>query len=628
MSPFGAIMDDNFSENYGPDLKTIRVFVQACNQILSNGPLAEILASDSYSNNRKATTEKYDQFFCTCRPLSPRPFFLSAPPTLAGICRVHSRCSSFGTLYELQKGQQQRETPSANNMLILDEDSPTRPSFMGGFLKLSKKHVTPDSASSKKSKPPHNWSYSVNIVLVEAKDLLLAEPQHSISVGPPDTFVRFKLGVDKYKSKIVPKTYQPKWLEQFDMHMFDEQQNTLEIMVFDKRKDCCIGKCNVNLSLLEREKTHHEWYDLFECTNNNSIGSINVIVGKIFLLISISGQQSPVLSSPLSINSEDSGSVDDGKLNLDQRLLRRRYTWMNSHEDVQDIGILTVKAQGLAAADIGVSISTTGKSDPFCVLELVNARVQTHTEYKTLSPEWNKAFFFNIRDINAVLEVTVFDEDPNKKVEFLGKIAVPLLRRSLKMTSGEKKWFALKDRKLQRRAKGKIQMQFDLIWNSIRAAIRTVNPKERKYMYQEEKFKRQIFMRNAMRVKSIIMEVVDISSFVQSCWSWESPARSVISFIIFLLATYFFELYMVPIVLLIFFIRGYMYRSVVESLKTKNAGLEEYYADSDSDDDQTTVDDKEEKLGIKQRLIAVQDTLTMVQNALDYIASTIERVKK
>ena len=42
------------------------------------------------------------------------------------------------------------------------------------------------------------------------------------------------------------------------------------------------------------------------------------------------------------------------------------------------------KAEGLAAADLG------GKSDPFCVLELVNARLQTQTEYKTLNPEWGK----------------------------------------------------------------------------------------------------------------------------------------------------------------------------------------------------------------------------------------------
>lgn len=33
-----------------------------------------------------------------------------------------------------------------------------------------------------------------------------------------------------------------------------------------------------------------------------------------------------------------------------------------------------------------------GKSDPFCVLELNNDRLQTHTVYKNLSPEWNKVF--------------------------------------------------------------------------------------------------------------------------------------------------------------------------------------------------------------------------------------------
>lgn len=33
-----------------------------------------------------------------------------------------------------------------------------------------------------------------------------------------------------------------------------------------------------------------------------------------------------------------------------------------------------------------------GKSDPFCVLELNNERLQTHTVQKNLNPEWNKAF--------------------------------------------------------------------------------------------------------------------------------------------------------------------------------------------------------------------------------------------
>ena len=46
------------------------------------------------------------------------------------------------------------------------------------------------------------------------------------------------------------------------------------------------------------------------------------------------------------------------------------------------------KAKGLASADLG------GKSDPFAVVELCNDRVATHTEYKTLSPTWQKVFQF------------------------------------------------------------------------------------------------------------------------------------------------------------------------------------------------------------------------------------------
>jgi len=44
----------------------------------------------------------------------------------------------------------------------------------------------------------------------------------------------------------------------------------------------------------------------------------------------------------------------------------------------------------LKSADIG------GKSDPYCVLELVNQRLQTHTQYKTLSPDWGKVFVLSV----------------------------------------------------------------------------------------------------------------------------------------------------------------------------------------------------------------------------------------
>lgn len=39
---------------------------------------------------------------------------------------------------------------------------------------------------------------------------------------------------------------------------------------------------------------------------------------------------------------------------------------------------------------------SAGKSDPFCVLELGNDRLQTHTVYKSLNPEWNTVFTLSV----------------------------------------------------------------------------------------------------------------------------------------------------------------------------------------------------------------------------------------
>ena len=69
------------------------------------------------------------------------------------------------------------------------------------------------------------------------------------------------------------------------------------------------------------------------------------------------------------------------------------------------------------------------------------------------------------------------------RFEFLGKLALPLLR----LECGRKRWFALKDKKMRFRAKGtnastvpQILMETDMVWNPVRASIRTLNPKDEK----------------------------------------------------------------------------------------------------------------------------------------------------
>ena len=119
-----------------------------------------------------------------------------------------------------------------------------------------------------------------------------------------------------------------------------------------------------------------------------------------------------------------------------------------------------------------------------------------------------------MKDISSVLDVTVFDEDRDHKVEFLGRVIIPLFR----IRSGEKRWYALKDKNLTNRAKGispQIQLEMTVVWNSIRAALRVLEPKEEKLVQQEAKFKRQLFLRNVTRLKEIIVFFIDVGNFIQ-----------------------------------------------------------------------------------------------------------------
>ncbi|XP_011057570.1 PREDICTED: multiple C2 and transmembrane domain-containing protein 1 isoform X5 [Acromyrmex echinatior] len=470
------------------------------------------------------------------------------------------------------------------------------------------------------------WSSVVTIVLVEAKNLLPMDID-----GLSDPYVKFRLGTEKYKSKVVNKTLNPIWLEQFDLHLYEDPYlgQELEVTVWDRdrsHQDDLMGKTMIDLATLERETTHRLWRELED-------GS-----GNIFLLLTISGTTASETISDLAIHEETP---------IEQAQLVQRYSITNTLQRIRDVGHLTVKvyrAQGLAAADLG------GKSDPFCVLELVNSRLQTQTEYKTLTPNWQKIFTFNVKDINSVLEVTVYDEDRDHKVEFLGRVAIPLL----KIRNGEKRWYALKDKKLRGRAKGncpQILLEMTVIWNLLRACIRTLNPKEKKYMEPEVKFKRQVFLRNVLRLKAIIVIFIDIGKYIQSCWEWESKMRSIFALVIFILGCYYFEPYMIPGVALLILLKYYLligersgFNHWICGQVAVVTGAPLIYATSQfqdhaeigsddcpptpgDDDDDEDDKDKEEKKSLKERLQAIQEVTQTVQNSIGYIASLCEKVK-
>ncbi|XP_053888829.1 multiple C2 and transmembrane domain-containing protein 1 isoform X3 [Malaclemys terrapin pileata] len=399
------------------------------------------------------------------------------------------------------------------------------------------------------------WRGIVSITLIEGCELKPMDAN-----GLSDPYVKFRLGHQKYKSKIVPKTLNPQWREQFDFHLYEERGGIIDITVWDKdagKRDDFIGRCQVDLSVLSREQTHKLELQLEEGE------------GWLVLLVTLTASAA-VSISDLSVN-----SLEDQKERED---ILKRYSTMRMFHNLKDVGFLQVKvirAEALMAADV------TGKSDPFCVVELNNDRLLTHTVYKNLNPEWNKVFTFNIKDIHSVLEVTVYDEDRDRSADFLGKVAIPLLS----IQNGEQKAYVLKNKQLTGPTKGVIYLEIDVIFNAVKASIRTLMPKEQKYIEEENRLSKQLFL------------------FV--VWN--------------------FELYMIPLALLLLLAWNYFLILSGKDNTQHDTVVEDMLEDEEEEDDR---DDKDsERKGFMNKLYAIQEVCVSVQNVLDEVASFGERIK-
>ncbi|XP_055517013.1 multiple C2 and transmembrane domain-containing protein 2-like [Leucoraja erinacea] len=434
------------------------------------------------------------------------------------------------------------------------------------------------------------WNEIVGVTLFEGKGLQERAAEQR--------YVRFRLGDEQYTSKALYKCANPQWRERFHLHLFNDRPNILEVEVCGKdsmKQEESFGVCTVDLLELPKEHVSHLDLPLV-----NGAGSV-------VLLVTFSACSGVCISDP---------SVSLLGDPTEKHQIIERYRLRNTFQDMSDIGFLQVqviKACNLLAADFA------GKSDPFCVLELGNDRLLTHTIYKNLNPEWNKVFSFNVRDIHDVLEVTVFDEDGDKPPDFLGKVAIPLL--SIK--NGQRTGYVLKNRKLGQAEKGVLYLQMDIISNPIKASLRTFKPKEPRKLDENLKFSKKVLTRNLRRVRNITRTLWSTARYIQSCFEWESTLRSLFAFMLYLAVVWTFEIYMLPLALLM--ILAWNYIQIARGKVVSHQYLE--YEDVDGDDDEDDDEKDSERKGLLGKLHKVQDIVISVQNFLDTIASFGERLK-
>uniref|UniRef100_A0A3Q1CBC9 C2 domain-containing protein n=1 Tax=Amphiprion ocellaris TaxID=80972 RepID=A0A3Q1CBC9_AMPOC len=416
------------------------------------------------------------------------------------------------------------------------------------------------------------WTGVLGITLVEGQDL----PQY----GQGDIYVRFRLGDQKYKSKNLCIQANPQWREQFDFNQFEDNQEPLQVELFSKRGrkgEESWGMFEVDLSRLplnERQFYTHV---------------LDPEKGRLVFLVTLRPcwgvSISDVETAPLT-KSEERDKVGFLQVNV-------------------------MKANDLPATDLN------GKSNPLCVIELGNCKLQTHTIYKTVNPEWNKAFTLPIKDIHDVIELTVLDENGDKAPNFLGKVAVPLLT----VQNGQPICLFLKKENLGSTSKGTITLVLEVIYNKVRAGIKTFQPKETKLMEENLKFSKKVLARNIYRVRKISTAVLYTLQYIKSCFQWESTQRSLIAFLIFLVTVWHWELFMLPLFLLLLI--GWNYFQLTTGKASSNQDLVNMTMGDDEEEDEK----ESGKKGLMDKIHMVQEVVLVVQNVLEEIANIGERIK-
>lgn len=130
-------------------------------------------------------------------------------------------------------------------------------------------------------------------------------------------------------------------------------------------------------------------------------------------------------------------------------------------------------------------------------------------------------------------------------------------------------------------------------------------------------------LRNTIRLKKFAQDMIDIGCYFYSCLYWESYSRSLIAFIIFLLFVYYFEFYMVPLVLLLYLIKNYFQINFYEYCSSIPSNV----CPKESTE-LTEVENVGPKKTIRSRFQAVQEISSLSLITIDQIASYIERFKK
>jgi len=118
--------------------------------------------------------------------------------------------------------------------------------------------------------------------------------------------------------------------------------------------------------------------------------------------------------------------------------------------------IVCVSGQNLIPKD------SNGLSDPFVVVRLLSQKIKTSVIERSLNPEWNETFEFDLTgvDVNSELSFTVYDKDPVGH-DYMGDYLL-LVKDALDL-KGQTKTFVLQSHKTGKKVSGTLTISFNTI---------------------------------------------------------------------------------------------------------------------------------------------------------------------
>ena len=85
---------------------------------------------------------------------------------------------------------------------------------------------------------------------------------------------------------------------------------------------------------------------------------------------------------------------------------------------------------------------------------------------------------------------------------------------------------------LEPAGKAELYIETRLVFNVLRASLRTINPREAKVLQQPDKFNWKLLVSNARRLTTVIRTIVTWLQFVNGLFSWENKVHSALALVV------------------------------------------------------------------------------------------------